>query len=387
MVETPAENANTNLCFLSRPPSTVESPTMSQLVHTFLFSIGFAAAASAAEPAILETQDVSLDEAIDSVAPGIGKWATVCVIRTGAGGQPEFAWHDYRDSGRRTDFWPASTIKLYAAVAAIEWLGERGFPLDSVVAFEHKSADGRWVLDCARTVPEMLSAVFRRSSNEDYTLLLRTTGIDHINTAFLVPERGFERSALMRGYVVDRPWVYVREEPQRITVQSIRDGRRESVEHTWSGRSYSQERGCTIIDARTGNVTTPRDLAECMRRIMFHEALPEKERFRLGAEQLKFLRHGGDGLSGLQVNTRESGASAWKDGLDTVFPDATFHHKSGLISNYALEVAYLDDSASSGKRFILVPVINAGSETKPAPGEKIICEMSRKIGEWVRAQP
>jgi hypothetical protein len=329
----------------------------------------------------------AFDEAIDAVAAGTPKWATVCVVRDAPDGRPEFTWHDYRDTGRRTDFWPASTIKLYAAVAALEWLNDRGWPLDAVVTFEHRTADGRWVVDCARTVPEMLSAVFRRSSNEDYTLLLRMVGIDHINTAFLVPARGFEGSALMRGYVLDRPWVYTREEPQRITVQTVRDARRETVEHTWSGRSYAEERGCTVIDSRTGNVTTPRDLAECMRRIIFHDALPEQDRFRLSADQLKFLRHGGDGLVGLQVNTRESGASAWKDGLDTVFPEAAFFHKSGLISSYALEVAYLDDSAHSGKRFILVPAINAGSEARPVPGEKLIGEMSRKIGEWVKAQP
>ena len=94
-----------------------------------------------------------------------------------------------------------------------------------------------------RTVPEMLSAVFRRSSNEDDTLLLRMTGIDHINTAFLILERGLERSALMRGYVVDRRWVTVREEPQRITVESIRDGRREVGREHVVGPFYAQERG------------------------------------------------------------------------------------------------------------------------------------------------
>jgi hypothetical protein len=360
---------------------------MKRSTHLILVAIGIAGISIAAEPPAAESPAVTFDAAIDLVAPGIQKWATVCIVRDGAGGRPEFAWHDYRDTGRRTDFWPASTIKLYAAVAAVEWLNERGLPFDAVVAFEHRIPEGRWVVDCARTVPEMLSAVFRRSSNEDYTLLLRLTGIDHINTAFLVPDRGFEKSALMRGYVLDRPWVYVREEPQRITVHDVRTGRRETLEHTWSGRSYSQERGCTVIDARTGNVTTTRDLAECLRRIMFHESLPQSERFRLTAEQLKFLRNGADGLTGLQVNTRESGASAWKDGLDTIFPEAAFHHKSGLISTYALELAYLDDSARSGKRFILVPAISAGSETKPAPGEKLISEMSRRIGEWVKAQP
>ena len=84
-----------------------------------------------------------------------------------------------------------------------------GLPLDVTVEFEHQTPDGKWVMDCARTMREMLSETFLRSSNEDYTLLLRMTGRDHINSKFLIPERGFKKSALMRGYVTRRPYVYL----------------------------------------------------------------------------------------------------------------------------------------------------------------------------------
>ena len=52
------------------------------------------------------------------------------------------------------------------------------------------------------------------------------------------------------------------------------------------------------------------------------------------------------------------------------------------VENAAL--AILDDSTQSGKRFILVPAIHAGSETKPVPGEKLVGQMARAIAEWVR---
>ena len=326
-----------------------------------------------------------LDAAIGAVAPEVRKWATVCVVSPPSDGSPTFQWHDYAESGHATDFWPASAIKIYTAVAALELLNERSFPLDTVVSFEHAEKGGGWVLDCARTVREMLSEVFRRSSNEDYTLLLRLVGIDRMNTQFLTPERGFPHSALMRGYVLGRPWGYVREEAQRITLRAA-DGRVAAFEHTWSGRFYAEERGCKIIDSRTGNVTSPRELAECLRRVLFAEHLAANERYLLTPDQLEFLRHGGAGLTGLETRAESSGPAAWKNGLDAVFPQARFFHKCGAISNYALEVAYVDDTAGSGKRFLLVPVVAAGEASKPIDGETLIGAMSRAIGEWVKSQ-
>lgn len=338
---------------------------------TFLFTLG-----------TLVQADEALDAALDGIAPELLKWATVCVVSE-RDGKPAFEWHDYRDTGTRTDFWPASTIKLYTAIAACVRMNQKGFTLDAAVQFQHEDK-GAWKLDCARSLREMLSEVFRRSSNEDYTLLLRLCSIDWMNREFLTPETGFENSALMRGYVKERPWGYIREETQRLRAMSADGITKQTWEHRWSGHSYSAERGATIIDAKTGNVTTPRDLANCLRRLMFHAELPPEQRFDLSQEQVDFLLHGADGLTGLETKNPESGPSAWKDGLERVFPEARFYHKCGVISDYALEVACLDDRANGGPCFILVPVIHAGLATKPVSGEKHISAMSRAIGEWVK---
>ncbi len=348
-----------------------------------LFRSAFLSTAACVLP--LTGAAATLDEALDEIAPDIKRWAAVCVVTERPDGAPEFAWHDYRGSGDARDFWPASTIKLYTAVAALELLAESGFPLDTTITFEHREGTNEWTVDCARTMREMLGEIFRRSSNEDYTLLLRLVGIDRINTRFLIPEKGFPHSALMRGYVLGRPYSYTREEPQRIT---LRVGERsETIEHTWSGRFYAEERGATVIDARTGNVTSPRELAECLRRVLFHEHLPAAERYALTPEQIDFLRHGGGGLRGLENKDAESDPIAWKNALDAVFPKARFFHKCGWISSHALEVAYVDDAAASGRRFILVPAIAAGDDTRPERGQILIGKMARAIGEWVRAQP
>jgi hypothetical protein len=325
----------------------------------------------------------ALDAALDTVAPEIQKWAVVCVVKEKEDGALAFDWHDYRGTADRKDFWPASTIKLYAVIAALELLHEKGFDLDTTAIFEHQEKDGRWALDTARTMREMMSEVFRRSSNEDYTLLMRLTGVDWMNTRFLTSERGFPNSSLMRGYVKGRPWEYVREERQRVRLVA-QDGARSAVlEHVWSGRAYAEERGCTIIDAKTGNVTTPRELADCLRRVMFHERLPEAERFRISADQLRFLREGGEGFTGLETKAPESGPSVWARGAAEVFPKARYFHKSGMISNYALDLAFVDDSANGGPRYIAVPVIAAGHATQPVDGETLVGRMSLEIARWV----
>jgi hypothetical protein len=328
-----------------------------------------------------------LDAVIDPVAPGVAKWATVVLVRDKQG-VPDFEWYHYRGRPDARDFWPASTIKLYAVLAALEYLHELGFSLDTVLVFEHQAPDGHWVLDTARSVRELLSETFRRSSNEDYTLLLRFVGLDRLNTRFLVPAKGFEGSALMRGYVKPetRPWGYVREEPQRITLRSA-EGRTATVTHEWGGRFYAEERGCTVLDARTGNVTTTRDLAECLRRLFFHETLAESERYALSGDQLEFVRHGDGAYAGLETVAPESGPSGWTGAVADVFPRARYFHKAGLISNYALEAAYVDDTAQSGRRFLFVVAVNAGSASQPANGETLVRDMARRIALWVQSQP
>lgn len=297
--------------------------------------------------------------AIERSAAGRRAWATVLTIRERDGSLQTDAWH-YRDQPDDIGFWPASTIKLYTAVAVLEFLHAKGFPLETAAVFSHRDAEGGWITDSARTVPEMLSEVFRRSSNEDYTLLLRLTGIDYINTQLLVPERGFTRSALMRGYVLERPWVYRRDEPQRIVLLAP-DGRTETIEHTWSGRSYSAERGATVIDARTGNCASTRDLADCIRRAVFFDSLPENERFRMSPEMARFLRDGGGGLAGLASPPSDGRAHSWPPALEA-FPQARVYHKAGAISTFVLQNVVIDDHPQSGRAWVIAIALESGDE-------------------------
>lgn len=313
-----------------------------------------------------------LDAIIDPINPEISKWASVFIVKEQAEAVT-FDWEHYKQSQEAVDFWPASTIKLYTVLAGLEYLNELGMPTDSSLSF-YRQVDDRWRLDTARTMREMISEVFRRSSNEDYTLLLRFLGIDRMNTQFLIPQRGFPRSALMRDYVTYRPIVYENEEPQKILIMSSSGDRMASVEHTWTGISYAEKRGATVLSSTTGNCTSTYELANCVRRLMWHETIPVEERFKLTPEQIDFVRHGGQGLVGFE--NRLAGAYGWEDSGEAVFPKARFYHKAGLISTYSLDAAYYDD-ADSGLKFGLAVAAHSGDPTT-------VKEMAKAICQWIK---
>ncbi|MBK8975887.1 MAG: serine hydrolase [Planctomycetes bacterium] len=300
-----------------------------------------------------------LESILADVHPDVRKWASVARVAH-PDAEPRFTWFHLGDSADAVDFWPASTIKIYAVVAVVEWLNEQELPLESTISFERRGANGAWILDCARTVPEMISEVFRTSSNEDYTLLLRTLGIDHVNTRFLIPAKGFPHSALMRDYVTHRPIVYENDEPQRITVWPA-DGEAKRFEHSWSGISYAEARGATVLSSTTGNCTSTRELADCLRRIVFHDALPESERFAITSEQARLIRDGDPQRGVWGLENRLAGDYGWSGSGEVVFPEARYFHKAGLISSYCLDVCYLSDAASD-THLILAIAAETGSE-------------------------
>ena len=328
-------------------------------------------------PALLCAGVPDLTTVMEAAAPGLKLRGTVMALET-RGGQTTFpAWH-YKNEPDATDFWPASTIKIFSAIAAMERLHSLGFPLETTLTYERREGTGPWVLDCARSMPEMLSEVWRRSSNEDYTLLLRFNGLDYLNSQFLTPERGFTHSALMRGYWSARPYTYKPAERQRITLRA-QDGRMEFVDHQWGGHSWSAERGATVIDSSTGNMASTRDLADCLRRLVFHDLIPESERFRLSPEMVTFLLHGGNGFTGLETKDPDSGPLAY-DGGKEIFPLARYYHKVGVISNEVLELAVVDDRAQSGKAWIFC--LRAGSGK-----EQVMVDLCRAVLTELKKSP
>ena len=114
--------------------------------------------------------------------------------------------------------------------------------------------------------------------------------------------------------------------------------------------------------------------------MLFHEHIPEAERYRISPEMLDFLRYGGGGLCGLETKGKDGGAFAWQKSGEQVYPQARFFHKGGWISSYGLDLACLDDRAKSGRAVILAASVSTGKEDT-------IRALCRGLLEWAKGQP
>ena len=168
-------------------------------------------------------------------------------------------YDDYQAGGGAlaANFWPASSIKLLAAVGALEFVRRLGFTGAATV----KIGD-----EPARTLRSIYDGAIRVSSNPDYDLLVELAGVDWLNTEFLTPARGFPATVIQRSYTVGgnlrtNPAVTLSEAGRTVTVPP-RAGRVDT-------------------DCAQGNCSNLFEMSESVRRVVFHDEIPEAERFRI----------------------------------------------------------------------------------------------------------
>jgi heme A synthase len=119
--------------------------------------------------------DAALVAAGYRVPPGANVYAAK-VTKTAGG----VAYDDYQAGGGALapNFWPASSIKVLAAVGALEFVGRQGFTGAATVRFGGGPP---------RTIKSIYEGAIRVSSNADYDLLVEIAGVDWLNSEFLTP--------------------------------------------------------------------------------------------------------------------------------------------------------------------------------------------------------
>ena len=309
----------------------------------------------ATDPPLVWPDFPHLDMVVDLQRGTTPVWASLVSVQDDAGG-PAFMALQYADTAESTDFWVASTIKIYTATAALMILAQDGLSVDTEATFFRRSdAADPWIEDITVSVREMIVDVFDHSSNSDYTLLLRLAGIDWLSTELFTEAHGFTQTALLVPYVSDRPWRYDRGEQQRIVLTD--GGTVIEREHTWSGTLHDDLVGCEFRYSSRANCSPPAEMAEHLRRLMFHEWLPASEQLPVDPAQLEWMRNGD--AAGPVMNT---GHSPWEDGIRRVFPDATYHHKAGRVTDFSLDLHSVDDAASD-TRFVAAIVTESTAST------------------------
>jgi hypothetical protein len=191
--------------------------------------------------------------------------------------QPAFSYLSYGDTGfvnSDGSFWPASAVKLLAALGALHTLRRHGLTGDAVLTFEdhrgkfHKKAE------------RLYCAALTWSSNLAYDRLLRVAGFDEINQRFLTEARGFRYAAFQRPFARGEDGPPLRESPE------IR---------------YTEGEKTGVIPARKGTSTVERcpqgdncaslfELLDALSRIVLHKELPELARFDVAPIDIRRLK-------------------------------------------------------------------------------------------------
>ena len=164
------------------------------------------------------------------------------------------------------NFWPASSIKVLAALGALEFVGQQGFTGAATVTF----GDGP-----PRTIRSIYDAAIRVSDNADYDLLVEIAGVDWLNKEFLTPARGFPATVIQRSYTVGGN---LRTSP----AIDISEGNRRATIPARNSRVVSE---CT-----QGQCSDLYEMSESVRRVVLHNEIPERERFKLAPSDVSDLK-------------------------------------------------------------------------------------------------
>jgi LysM repeat protein len=187
--------------------------------------------------------------------------------------------------GKRALDWrgwnPASTIKLYAALAALEQVRRYGFGVDTTVTFHYRRGRRSFALK------KLFEDSVHWSKNIAHNRLVQLAGFDYLNGEGGTLQRaGLDHTYIMRAYAQS---AWLKQGHQRSLRYSpsitLREGKRK--------RRIRARRGKGRYPCGSAACTSLSDLSKAMCRMMLHEQLPRARQLRLGSGQsphLKLLR-------------------------------------------------------------------------------------------------
>jgi hypothetical protein len=279
-----------------------------------------AASAPAPPPGPLSNPQ-SLDAALAAIGYRVPTGANVYaakITRTPAG----LSYDDYQAGGGALGaaFWPASSIKVLAAVGALEFANKLGFTGAATVSF---AGGGSW------TIKSIYDAAIRVSSNPDYDLLVQIAGVDWLNKEFLTAARGFPVTVIQRSYgginVMASPAITLTEGGRKTTVPA--------------------RTGHVDTDCAQGNCSNLFEMSESVRRVVLNDEIPEPERFHIDRADVA-------GLSGDLL-----AADGWfEPAINRVLgAGARIYSKPGYVTNLdCMDVTLID---AKGKRLLLAATV------------------------------
>ena len=212
-------------------------------------------------------------------------------------------------------YWPASTVKLAAAVMALLKLSEYGTGSQATVSFT--DLEGHY----ENTVEKLCREAIIPSNNTAYNRLMEIAGFDEINDHYLRDVFHFPKMVLQRRYVRHHPEDSLRDSPEIQFTDGTKSG---TIPERHSSGKMRPE--CP----RESNCTTLAELAEVIFRVVLHEELPKSRQLALAQPEIDMLR---DAL--------HKAPSCIGDGVTAAMgPNMIVYNKGGkVIGDDRLEVA------------------------------------------------
>ncbi len=275
------------------------------------------------DPAFWRSEAIrSIDRTTLAGAVAVPEGANVFAAQVvGGGPSPAYMLYEAGGGAFSSDFYPASSIKVLAAVGALELAYASGFT-------------GEAVVDGAYSLESYYDAAIRYSSNEDYDALVRMAGVAWLNEHFL-PSEGYRSTRIQEAYaggegVTESPAVHLAE-----------DGRELNLPERAGGDDY----GCAMA-----NCSTLFDLVDSVRRVVLDGELAPEERFAIAPADVAGLQEallGADSWIGpgvaeaLGPGARLYSKPGWTSGLDCV--DIGFVVDPATERRYLIGVSAPDD--------------------------------------------
>jgi hypothetical protein len=232
--------------------------------------------------------------------------------------------YDWRGTATEVGDWnAASTVKLYAAVAALLRIRALGFEPQASVTFDGDDEDPRF------TLTELVQAAVGPSDNLAYNYLAVFAGFDYLQESFFVPAHGFAGTTLRVAYA-SGPW-------ERLGFSKfLRDSPPIAIEQDGRTRELPATSGRAAVHCSRAVCTTPVELAEVLLRVVLQERLPVERSFGLPPEDLELLR-------GLLRSVRERGQEVVDRLAPSFGAETVLYHKAGFSKDWYTDNVLIDD--------------------------------------------
>lgn len=172
------------------------------------------------------------------------------------------------------NFWPASTIKLTAAIAALLKAKSLGINSRAIIRFNDLGQD------ITASLAELCTAAIVPSSNAAYNQLMLFAGRDECNEIYIRKMLALPTTILTRRYARARDEDNLRYSPPISYKQGNIEG---SIPERYASMEYPQ---CP----REANCTTLLELSDVLLRVVLHDELPESYRINLPAQDMELLK-------------------------------------------------------------------------------------------------